>query len=341
MATYNPFQIPPPVAPNVKVKDEESASEWAQRWLPDTAAYWQNMGQSSVAQSDQLMQQAMEALNERMNELSGLYNRGIETIEDTRGEYLGSLQDATGVYGIGLEDALNILNDLANHSDLSSYMQNIQTGVIPETTQAMLDQMKQNQIDELQYQLERATQQNVNRVLEELAAKNMMDSTRAGQALRGIGYEQGNLLTSALRDIQNQYMARALQEPYNQLNAAIASLVGLEPMRDVAMTTLSGAANLSDMLAAQGLAGWQSSRENLADAMTYGLQQAQLPELFWEMAYRKPEKAVEQQETLMNQFMNIWNMLLNAALEREAIEAQRDIADLQYDDSFDFWDIFF
>lgn len=56
MATYNPFQIPPPVAPNVKVKDEESASEWAQRWLPDTAAYWQNMGQSSVAQSDQLMQ---------------------------------------------------------------------------------------------------------------------------------------------------------------------------------------------------------------------------------------------------------------------------------------------
>jgi hypothetical protein len=59
------------------------------------------------------------------------------------------------------------------------------------------------------------------------------------------------------------------------------------------------------------------------------------------MAYTKPTSAVEQQSQMMNQLLNIWDTLLNAELQREAISAERDIADLQYDDSFDFWDILF
>jgi hypothetical protein len=169
----------------------------------------------------------------------------------------------------------------------------------------------------------------------------MMDSSRLGQAMRGIAYDQGNLLNSVMRDIENQWMGRRLQEPYNQLQAAVTSLTGYEPLRDIATTKLAGGANLSDMLAAQGLAGWQSQRQNLADTMQYGLQQAEMPKTFYQMAYTKPTSAVEQQSAMMNQLLNIWDTLLNAELQREAISAERDIADLQYDDSFDFWDILF
>lgn len=487
---YTPFQTPPPIAPDVNVTTGESASEWIQRWLPNSAAFWQNFAQADVAQSDQLMQQAMEAYNARMNELAGLLNQGVSDIGTTREDYLGSLGDATSVYSIGLDQALNaltgedasfwqnlaktsvtdadqlmrqamdvfgtrmnelsgalnqglsdigtaresylgslgnavntysggldqalnVLQDLASKSDLSNYMQNIQTGTIPQTTADMMDQIKQNMIDEAQYQLQYATQQNVNDVLETLGAKNMLDSSRMGQAMRGIAYDQGNLMNSVMRDIENQWMARRLQEPYNQLQAAVTSLAGYEPLMDIATTQLtgaanlsdllaaqglgewqsqrenladamlyglqqaalpqqyyemayrtpeniiaqqnammnqlqnlantklSGAANISDMLAAQGLAGWQSQRQNLADIMQYGLQQAEMPKTFYQMAYTKPTSAVEQQNTMMNQLLNIWDTLLNAELQREAISAERDIADLQYDDSFDFWDILF
>jgi hypothetical protein len=338
---YTPFQTPPPIAPDVNVTTGESAAEWIQRWLPNSAAFWQNFAQADVAQGDQLMQQAMEAYNARMNELAGLLNQGISNIGTSREDYLGSLGDATSVYSIGLDQALNVLQELADKSDLSNYMQNIQTGTIPQTTADMMDQIRQNMIDEAQYQLQHATQQNVNDVLESLGAKNMMDSSRMGQALRGIAYDQGNLMNSVMRDIENQWMERRLQEPYNQLQAAVASLTGYEPLRDIATTKLSGGANLSDMLAAQGLAGWQSQRQNLADIMQYGLQQAEMPKTFYQMAYTKPTSAVEQQSAMMNQLLNIWDTLLNAELQREAISAERDIADLQYDDSFDFWDILF
>jgi hypothetical protein len=379
----------------------------------EDASFWQNLAKTSVTDADQLMRQAMDVFGTRMNELSGALNQGLSDIGTARESYLGSLGNAVNTYSGGLDQALNVLQDLASKSDLSNYMQNIQTGTIPQTTADMMDQIKQNMIDEAQYQLQYATQQNVNDVLETLGAKNMLDSSRMGQAMRGIAYDQGNLMNSVMRDIENQWMARRLQEPYNQLQAAVTSLAGYEPLRDIATTQLtgaanlsdllaaqglgewqsqrenladamlyglqqaalpqqyyemayrtpeniiaqqnammnqlqnlantklSGAANISDMLAAQGLAGWQSQRQNLADIMQYGLQQAEMPKTFYQMAYTKPTSAVEQQNTMMNQLLNIWDTLLNAELQREAISAERDIADLQYDDSFDFWDILF
>jgi len=298
--TNNPPQVPTVDPTNAETA--KGALDWMQEWLPNMSAYWTNYANNMTQGSDQLMQQSMEAFNQRMNESGDVFGAGMQGMDD-------ALKSAYDFYNQGSQG----MTDVFNAANLPQLIGNVQTGSVNPQMDQMLQQIMNNSYANAQRQLNLGAGNATRDIMQKMGAENMIDSTRTTNALQGINRDVLGQLGATTRDLESNYLATRLGLPGQILQSAVGGVQGAVPY--------------SNTMLDLGKTGFSNANNNFNSLMQGSLDLARQPVEMFKMANEQGRNARSMGDKYFGDITDIWKEILNYDIQNRRIDADLDIND--------------
>jgi hypothetical protein len=303
--TVNPGEWPittPPYAPMPFTGDEEGLLSWLIKSLPDTYAYMNNGLMDTINQSNQLSNQALQALQAKMNEIAGIFNTQGANLTNAQGEMMSGLTSADQAFG-------NILNRYTGY---------IENGTLPEGMEEALNKIRENSYKNIEKRVGQESNSAIKTALNRFGASGMIDSDYFKQAMGDIGAKGFSALSDAGRDIENSYLQSRMAYPFEMFNTVLPQYGNLTTnLRDTAKTAFGSAENVFN------------------DLLKGGLEQIDPLVNYFGLAQQLPGWYDKERSGTLSELMDIFKTLTEKDIAEKQINAQEEA------NSFDWTDIFF